>query len=182
MKETLTTPKKQIDNLDFQILGLIASVGTPQVSSWTICRLLYPNIKNPQNHLSSVIWRLDKLTGLHFLIAHPHPKRAGKKVYALPEYAFSIDGTVFIPSPIGGIIVNCRFKKDKLGHGKSCEPCVFGGPDCELHTAILKEGLEPVLRIAERLAAIKNNKIKKEKKKEEIQNINQTGKLAPIQV
>jgi hypothetical protein len=172
----------QIDNHDFQMLGIIAASGHQQISSWEICQALYPDNKNPQNHLSSVIWRLEKLVRLNFLNEHPHPTREGKKIYSLPKYAFSVDGTVFIPSPIGGIIVNCRFKKDNEGK-ETCQPCKFGTPECELHTAILKEGLEPVLRIAERLTKLNSNSKKEEKKTNEYvkSNSGQTSRLAAVQ-
>jgi hypothetical protein len=113
---------------------------------------MFPDESNPQNHLSSVIWRLDKLVGLKFIRQHKHPTRAHKNVYSLPDLAFSVNGTIFIPSPVGGTIINCTYVND-------CKPrCKFGGPRCKLSTAILNEGLEPVLKIAEVIAKMRDEK------------------------
>jgi hypothetical protein len=142
---------QELDKQDIEMLSLIATMVTkdePEISSWALCKRLYPEEKNPQNHLSSVIWRLDKNVSLGFLKEHPHPTRDNRKVYSLPDYAFSVDGTVFIPSPVGGLILNCTYRKD------GCNPCKFGGKSCKLVKAILNDGLETVLGIAERFTKL----------------------------
>jgi hypothetical protein len=151
--------KTVLDNQDFKILNLVASSGQPSISSWEICQKLFPDEDNPQNHLSSVIWRLEKLTKTKFLNQLPHPTRGGKAVYSLPDYAFSVDGTIFIPSKVGGVIVNCKFIDDCKAQ------CDFGSSRCKLASLIRKEGLEPVLKIAEVLSK-KNNETKEEEVKE----------------
>lgn len=146
-----------LDSNDFKILSLVASEQNP-ISSWEICQKFFPEEDNPQNHLSSVIWRLEKLTKTKFLKQLPHPTREGKAVYSLPEFAFSVDGTVFIPSKVGGVIVNCKFID-------GCKPeCQFGSSRCRLSALIRKEGLEVALEIAKVLA--KKNSIEKKKEEE----------------
>lgn len=152
--------KPTLDNQDFKILNMVATIeqSTP-ISSWEICQKLFPEEDNPQNHLSSVIWRLEKLTNVGFLKQFPHPTRDGKAVYSLPELAFSVDGTVFIPSKIGGLIVNCKFID-------GCKPkCQFGSSSCKLANLIRKEGLEVVLEIAKALAKKDGGKEKTEEEK-----------------
>lgn len=147
---------QDVDKQDFNILTIIAA--QPRISSWDICRKIFPDEDNPQNHLSSVIWRLDKLTELKFIRKQKHPTREHKAVYSLPDLAFSVDGTIFIPSPAGGIIINCTYIN-------GCKPhCKFGGRRCKLATAILSQGLEPVVKISEVLAKMRDG-LKKEGEK-----------------
>jgi hypothetical protein len=154
--------KPALDSKDFEILSLIALEPKAPISSWEICQKLFSHETNPQNHLSSVIWRLEKLTKAHFLKQLPHPTRNGKAVYSLsqPDLSFSVDGTVFIYSKVGCVIVNCRFVD---GCGPKCQ---FGGSKCKLSNLIRKEGLEVVLEIAKVLA--KKNGIKEKEEEEKI--------------
>jgi hypothetical protein len=151
---------QDVDQQDINILGLMAGKG--RVSSWTVCKKLYPDEVNPQNHLSSVIWRLDKLASIGFLKAFPHPTRADKNVYSLPlpDLAFSVDGTVFVATPVGGLAINCTYKK-------GCRKCRIGSKQCKLATSIMQQGLEQVFEVAKTLAKLRGNTLNKEKGKEE---------------
>lgn len=137
--------KSPMDNQDFKILNIVAT-GEKPLSSWEVCQKLFPGEKEAaQNHLSSVICRLNKLSRMHALKKEPHPTRENKSVYALAGAHFSIDGTVFIATPIGGFIMNCRFRS-------GCSICKFNTPKCKLADVIREEGLEPALKIAEILS------------------------------
>lgn len=150
--------KSALDTKDLEILNVMQP-DTP-ISSWEICQKLFPEEDNPQNHLSSVIWRLGKLTQAGLLKQLPHPTRENKAVYCLAEYAFGVDGTVFIPTKVGALIVNCKFKD-------GCKPeCDFGSSKCKLVSLIRKEGLDVVLEIAKVLA--KKDGIKEKKEEEKI--------------
>jgi DNA-binding CsgD family transcriptional regulator len=122
--------KTPLDNRDFRILTIVASSERP-ISSWEICQKLFPKEKYVQKHLSSVIWRLGKLTKVQVLTKHPHPMRRKKVVYGFSNTPFSIDGTVFIPSKLGGVIVSCRY-------AGNCDPCRLDSPQCRLPEVIRK--------------------------------------------
>lgn len=128
--------KTPLDNRDFRILTIVASSERP-ISSWEICQKLFPSEKNAQKHLSSVIWRLDKLTKVQALTKHPHPMRRKKVVYGFSKAPFSIDGTVFIPSKLGEVIVSCRF-------AGNCHPCRLDSQKCRLSEIIRKGSHELV--------------------------------------
>jgi DNA-binding CsgD family transcriptional regulator len=122
--------KTRLDNRDFRIVAIVASSARP-ISSWEICQRLFPSEQNVQKHLSSVIWRLDKLTKVQALTKRPHPLRRKKVVYDFPNTSFSIDGTVFICSKLGGVIVSCRY-------AGNCHPCRLESPKCKLSEGIHK--------------------------------------------
>jgi DNA-binding CsgD family transcriptional regulator len=126
--------KTPLDSRDFRILTIAADSGRP-ISSWEICRKLFPSEKNVQKHLSSVIWRLDKLSKIHALTKHPHPMRKKKVVYEFSNVPFGIDGTVFIPSKLGEVIVSCRF-------AGNCHPCKLNSKKCRLSEIIRKGSYE----------------------------------------
>ena len=123
--------KISLDNRDFQILTIVVSSERP-ISSWEICQKLFPSEKNVQKHLSSVIWRLSKLVKIQALTKHPHPMRRKKVVYGFSKAPFSIDGTVFIPSKLGGVIVSCRY-------AGNCQPCKLDSQKCNLSETIRKK-------------------------------------------
>lgn len=140
-----------VDTVDFTILDIVAK--QPTISSWDVCQQLFSEEKDSkklQNHLSSVIWRMRKLVQGGYLKRLPHPTRPKKAVYSLPALAFSVDGTIFIPSKAGGIIINCTHKEGCMASRK----CTFGGPNCKLANDIKQQGLESALRIAEILSRI----------------------------
>jgi len=122
--------KTPLDNRDFQILTIVASSERP-ISSWEICQKLFQKEKHVQKHLSSVIWRLNKLTKVQALTKHPHPMRRKKVVYGFSNTPFSIDGTVFIPSKLGGLIVSCRY-------AGNCHPCRLDSLKCKLSEFVRK--------------------------------------------
>ena len=120
--------RASLDNRDFRILTIVADSGRA-ISSWEICQRLFPSEKNVQKHLSSVIWRLNKLTKVQALTKHPHPTKRKKVVYDFSNTPFSIDGTVFIPSKLGGVIVSCKF-------AGNCHPCRLDSQKCRLSEII----------------------------------------------
>jgi len=125
------------DERDFRILTIVADSGGP-ISSWEICQKLFPSERNVEKHLSSVIWRLDKLTKIHALIRHPHPRRRKKVVYCFSNAPFSIDGTVFIPSKLGELIVSCKF-------AGNCHPCRLDSQTCKL-SEIIHKGIHELMQ------------------------------------
>lgn len=145
-----------MDNQDFKILNIVAT-GEKPLSSWEVCQKLFPGEKEAaQNHLSSVICRLNKLSRMHALKREPHPTRENKSVYTIAGAYFSIDGTVFIATELGGFILNCTFRNE-------CSVCKFNNPKCKLADVIRKQNAEPVLKIAEILS-----KTNPEKEEEQI--------------
>jgi DNA-binding CsgD family transcriptional regulator len=121
-----------LDDRDFRILTIVADSGKT-ISSWEICQKLFPSEKGVQNHLSSVIWRLDKLTKVQALTKLPHPRRRKKVVYCSSKAPISIDGTVFIPSKLGEVIVSCKF-------AGNCHPCRLDSPKCRLSEILHNKG------------------------------------------
>ncbi|MEM2111151.1 MAG: hypothetical protein QXX08_04660 [Candidatus Bathyarchaeia archaeon] len=128
--------KTPLDSRDFRILTIVADSGKA-ISSWEVCQKLFPNEKNGQNHLSSVIWRLDKLVKVQALTRLRHPRRRNKVVYGFSKAPFSIDGTVFIPSKLGEVIVSCKF-------AGNCHPCRLDSQKCRLSEIIRKGSHELV--------------------------------------
>ena len=126
--------KTPLDNRDFRILTIVSTAEKP-ISSWEICQKLFPSERNVQKHLSSVIWRLNKLIKIQALTKHPHPMRRKKVVYDFSNGPFSVDGTVFIPSKLGGVIVSCKY-------AGNCQPCRLDSPECRLSEIIRKGGHE----------------------------------------
>ena len=126
--------RPSLDDKDFRILTIVAD-SEEAISSWEVCQKLFPSEKNVQKHLSSVIWRLDKLTKVQALTKLPHPRRKKRVVYDFSKTPFSIDGTVFIPSKLGEVIVSCKF----VGN---CHPCRLNSQTCKLSEIIRKGGHE----------------------------------------
>jgi hypothetical protein len=57
--------------------------------------------------------------------------RRKKVVYGFSNTPFSVDGTVFIPSKLGGVIVSCRY-------AGNCHPCRLDSPKCKLSEFVRK--------------------------------------------
>jgi len=136
LKERLSLNKTSLDDRDFRILTIIADSGKA-ISSWQICQKLFPSEENVQKHLSSVIWRLDKLVKVQALTKLPHPKRRKRVVYGFSKVPFSLDGTVFISSKLGELILSCRF-------AGNCHPCRLDSKECRLSEIIREESHELV--------------------------------------
>lgn len=156
--------KSIIDNTDLKILTIVANKEPESVSSWAVCQELFAAEQKQarENHLSSVISRLDKLTKLGALRKEPHPTRKRKSVYSFIGAHFSMNGTVFIANKsLGGFVINCSYIN-------GCPPpCKFMTEKCTLAAELRKQGLEPVLKLAEEIAKSNSNLPKMEKLEEQ---------------
>lgn len=146
----MTETRLVLDSLDYSILGCFAEKQTR--TSWEIVKILHPNETNLNRYLSSVIFRLEKLRQQGFVVKRPHPNRKRKSIYDLNPQSVCLDGTFFIPSKIGGIILQCKFE------GECKRPCRFGSEDCKLSAFIRENKIEPFIGLLEMVA--KNVNIK----------------------
>lgn len=130
----------KVDALDYQILNLFVDSEEP-LTSWNVANSLFPEAV--PRKLPMIIYRLKKLAKTGLLDHYPSPRRKDQRIYKLNPQSLCLDGTVFIPSKAGGLVVNCKY------YEKGCPGCVFGSEQCKLYGEMKEEGTLPFLKLLE---------------------------------